>query len=231
MYYYMSQKTQQAQEQSKQLPNELYMGFVFPNATIAALKNARLLSKVHKVMAEKELMKRYKKITRPDNFFNAVMVPDRTLPEIIHYLTMIEDNIVTPAKAAGRDGSQAQIDFLSNLLFDVSEYRKKYIDYPVIRYLLEHRANPNIKKEVRYTTYPVPFSFALINRFDFFVNNGNDEKADETSLMFALALRYSMIITRDETPAREIIENLHDMLVGDFPLILRDPTDWRSFSD
>ena len=231
----MSQKTQQ-EEQSTQLPNEIYMGFVFPNATIDALKKARLLSKAHKQMAEREIMKRYKNFIRADDLFAKEYAGSRSLPQIMLYLTRIENNIINPAMAAGPNGSPAQIAFLSTLLFEFHplEYHRNVeaydrvshkfaTDYPTFRYLLERGANPN----TRPTRGTKTIADMLISFFKE-VHPQNDWETDERTAIFTLAIRYGMTIDNEYNKAKEILQRANEYFPEKLPLNMRDPSEWPS---
>lgn len=210
----------------EQLPTETQME-ILSNMSIADLKKIRLVSKQQKAFADKELMRRYNKITRSDIFIKEKETVSNIV-QIIGYLTKIEKDIVNPALDEGSNGSVKQREFLTNTLSYLGGR-----DYYTLRYLLERGADPN-------NAY-ADLAEALIHNYNLVSNKHEPQRGErrithqaniptptEFAAMFGISIAYGMNIPKS-LHAREILEHLGTVYpVGRVPDWLK-PEEWPMF--
>ena len=168
------------------LPVEIQENII-SQASIESLKGFRTTSKNLKVLADREIAKRYLKIHRPDDIYQGT---EQNISHMIQYLTHLEEVVVKPAIAAGPNGSQEQRDFLSGEI--------RWADYPTLRYLLERGAVPTEE---------------LIDEYNILVDprqRHNPKLVDNSAMLVALALKYGLNIHPD-CPARYVLLAVHSL--------------------
>jgi hypothetical protein len=181
-------------------------------ASIADLKNYRLVSRELKEIADREILQRYRKIHRPDSLYSQEAA--LSIGHMIRYLTLLENEVVNPAVAAGPNGSPAQIEFLSRELLWA-------LDYPRLRYLLERGADVNYEGVAEHIV--MEYNVASDSR-----QRQNPAVIEEALIMVAICLKYGMVIPTD-VPARDALEQIRSRFHAYLPEFSFDPRHWPEY--
>ena len=181
-------------------------------SSIETLKNLRLTTKKYKILVDKEIKRRYDHIYRRDELY----VPrEKTIGQMISSLSRLENEVINPAIAAG----PRKVDFLTDKIhwdrnvdnatqYTADDYDAHFTDnvadgnyvrdYPTLRYLLEHGANPQralglIEEHIaKHHPYSRP----------------DPHLVKELELMVVLALKHGMVIPA-WFEARGVLTGIH----------------------